>query len=124
MERLDWIRCRGAIRWCSFRDFGLSNGAIRDISGLYCIFKRLPPENKDDHIIGYFTVHVGSGDIADRIRAHREEPDFEEYDNLLMTWAEAGERQHEGIERYLADELNPKHDVHPRATPIPATLPY
>ena len=124
MKSLDWILEYGIIPWCSFRDFDLSNDLIRNVSGVYCIFKRFPPENKDDHYVWYLTIHVGSGDIADRIGEHRREPDFEDYTGLLMTWAEAGERQHEGIERYLANKLNPIHNVHPRVTPIPATLPY
>jgi hypothetical protein len=124
MQWLDWIIEKDIIPWCSFREFDLSNGLIKNVSGVYCIFQRIPPQDVNDHIIGYLTIHVGSGDITDRIRDHRDKPDFEKYDALLMTWAEAGERQHEGIERFLANQLNPVHGTHPIAKPIPVNLPY
>ena len=73
------------------------------------------------------TVYVGQGFIRDRLKAHRNKPEIQQYQsiNLYVTWAAAPDNQLDGIERYLADSLQPKEgSSHPNATPIPVNSPW
>lgn len=56
------------------------------------------------------TVHVGHGDIAERIkelRADREVIMYEKLGTLRVTWATVEEAKRPGVERYVASRLQP-----------------
>lgn len=73
-------------------------------------------------------VRVGQGNIADRLTAHGNDPAILKYGQfgpLLVTWAELQASYLNGVERYLADALNPLvGDRHPTALPIRVNLPW
>ncbi len=73
------------------------------------------------------TVRVGQGDIADRIKTHRGDQQILAYRSygLWVTWAAVSAADHDGVERYLADQLHPLvGDRHPDVRPIPVNLPW
>lgn len=67
-------------------------------------------------------VYVGQGDIKDRLTFHRTNPKVQKYaanGTLRVTWAVISALQVGGVERYLADTLNPLvGEAHPDVTPI------
>ncbi len=69
-------------------------------------------------------VRLGQGYIAERLRAHRNEPEIQRGTGLLVTWAETSQIHLDGIERYLADIYQPTlgHRF-PNVMPIPVNLP-
>ena len=55
-------------------------------------------------------VYVGQGDLAYRISEHRNNPKilkFAKDELLYVTWAKVLKKDQEGVERYLADTLDP-----------------
>lgn len=94
----------------------------------------LPPDSVEGvYIIWYFNpwpkaVYVGQGNIAQRLRAHRNRADILKYrlnGTLLVTWANVPAHLRDGIERYLAYVLNPHvGEAYPDTTPIPVNLPW
>ena len=55
-------------------------------------------------------VYVGQGDLEDRFSKHRNDPEILEYaeDKLLhVTWAYVRQIYRDGVEKYLADNLDP-----------------
>lgn len=120
MMKLDWITCGNDKHWCSFRHLSLPVGG--NLRGVYVIWA----EEGDPPI----TVRVGLGDISKRIEAHRGDDEIEEAEkeletDLLVTWADVPESFQEGVERYLADHLNPLvGERFPDADPIPVNLPF
>lgn len=87
------------------------------ISGVYVIWY-------DEFYIN--TVYVGQGAIADRIAKHQKDPEIQNYSNtykLYFTCAEVAKEYRDGVERYLADELEPLVGKrHPDAHPIRVNL--
>lgn len=74
-----------------------------------------------------YTVYVGQGDVAARLGNHRSDSDITNYRDrgtLYTTWAEVSVRNRDGVERYVADKLEPLvGSRHPDVTPIPVNLP-
>jgi hypothetical protein len=76
------------------------------------------------------TVYVGQGVIKDRLATHRQEKDILQFSSfgLFVTWAKVDGRSHDGVERFLADKLQPKVPGlgarYPAAAPIPVNLPW
>jgi len=98
---LEWMKCFGD-NWCSLFDLKLDNNHFDGLEGVYIIWYwqdgRIP-----------LTVSVGQGSIRDRLLQHREEPQMLalRYRNLLVTWASVPDFQHDGVERYLGETLDP-----------------
>lgn len=73
-------------------------------------------------------VRVGQGDVADRLAAHSHDPVITKYaplGGLYTTWAAVSLSYRDGVERFLADRLNPLvGDRHPAVIPIPVNLPW
>ena len=72
-----------------------------------------------------YVVYVGQGEIRDRISAHRGNVTITAHGpGLWAYWAEVSPASRDGVERYLADRLNPRvGSHHPNATPIQVNLP-
>jgi len=74
------------------------------------------------------TVRIGQGIISQRIATHRNDDVITAYavrGSLRVTWAAvAGRARRLGIERYLADELDPLVGEYPDVRPIPVNLPW
>lgn len=131
MEMLDWIQAFSFIPWYPYLDesakivLDTSMESIKGVSGVYCIFDVWKPDTNHRHRVRYRTIYVGQGDIVGRLQDHAKEPRIKKYAPLLATWAEADGRKLDGIERFLANELDPIFPTHPKkAKPIMAYLPY
>lgn len=55
----------------------------------------------------YIPIRVGQGVIHDRFTHHLRDPQITRYPNLLFIWAPCHQTYRDGVEKYLADALNP-----------------
>jgi hypothetical protein len=109
---VSWGTCGDNNHWCDFIKLDLSSDYFKDLKGVYIIW------NADG------VVRVGSGIIKDRIAAHREDKEITAYKDLVVTWAQVNANQMEGVEKFLADQYNPKiGERFPDRTPIKVNLP-
>ena len=74
------------------------------------------------------TIYVGSGDIPGRLADHRLDDGITRHGSngtlLRMTWARVSAPQREGVEKFVADSLNPIEGKNrPSAEPITVNLP-
>ncbi len=111
-----WVKCGSdGERWCSLKRVQLDNVYSQ---GVYMIWHSGPAPN---------VVYIGQGNIAERIRFHRQDPEilnYETYGNLLVTWAEVYGNQMDGVERFLANTYSPKvGHRYPDVFPITVNLP-
>ena len=112
---LKWVKCAEGKEWCPFETVNLENVTT---SGVYVIW-----------YIGETTkaVRVGQGNIAERILAHRRDPEITKFaalGKLVVTWATLAPSHRDGVERYLADRWSPLvGDAFPEVDPIPVNLP-
>lgn len=114
---LSWNKCEGNA-WCPFLTVNLDHPTFRSLEGVYVIWHggQTP-----------WTVYVGQGAIADRLRAHRQEQAILQYSHLglFVTWAYVPSASRDGVERFLADQLRPRAGVHhPNVFPTPVNLPW
>ncbi|ARN73782.1 hypothetical protein [Oceanicoccus sagamiensis] len=111
--KLQWGICGDDKHWCDFHHLNLDSDTFKDNKGVYIIWS------------GETVVRLGSGIIKDRISEHRGNSEINTYNNLKVTWATVKANQMEGVERYLADVLDPAvGDRFPDATPIEVNLPW
>nr|BFF39791.1 hypothetical protein BACY1_15960 [Tenacibaculum mesophilum] len=108
---VEWIYCQNN-EWCDFLTLNLENQHFNNLNGVYIIWS------------GKTIVRLGSGEIKNRIADHRNNPDIIAYPNLKVTWAKINANQMQGVEKYLADVLNPEiGERFPNRTPIEVNLP-
>lgn len=116
MLKLNWISKSTANAWLTFQGVNLENVTT---DGVYIIWHSGNPAR---------VVYVGQGDIAARIKAHRNRADINSYarhGNLHVTWASVPSHQKDGVERYLANVWNPLvGDAHPDVMPIAVNSPW
>lgn len=111
--RVHWNKC-GGDKWCDLLNLNLNHPHFNDLSGVYVIWR-----GSDGR-----TVYVGDGEIAARLREHRQATWANIHGALLATWTRIPEVQQAGVERFLADRLNPLEGAtHPNAAPITVNLP-
>ena len=93
--RVHWVECQRG--WCSFETVILDN--VTD-QGVYVIWYKGNPGR---------VVRLGRGNIADRLRTHRQDDNILAYRHhgLLVTWAQVEVRYQNGVEKYLADRYPP-----------------
>jgi hypothetical protein len=116
MLKLSWIKCKEN-KWCDFLKVDLSDKHFEGLSGVYVIFYAKESGGR--------AVRVGQGNIAERIADHRKDPEITLYVGLLVTWARVPSNQQDGVEKYLADSLDPATgDRFPDRTPIEVNLPF
>ena len=99
MVTVTWNKCDGD-KWCSFENVNLSHEHFNNMAGVYVIWHGGTSPK---------TVRVGQGNIAERIAAHRQDPQITKYASLglFVTWAKLPANQQSGVEAYLAATLNP-----------------
>lgn len=116
MANLSWIKCTGGAD-CGF--FSLNTASITATDGVYIIWHTGPTPR---------VVRVGQGNIADRINAHRQDPQITQFKQFPMyvTWASVpAKSQRDGIERFLYDSCNPRvGERAPNVAPIAVNLPW
>lgn len=114
---LDWNKCEGD-KWCPFQTVNLDHSHFQSLGGVYVIWHG--GQNAS-------TVYVGQGDIADRLRVHRQNQEILRYSNLglFVTWASVNAASREGVERFVSERLRPKVGARsPDAQPIQVNLPW
>lgn len=110
---VNWQSCGDDAHWCNFHNLNLNSDHFNDLRGVYIIWS-----NVDG------VIRIGSGIIKDRIADHRDDEEINGYGSLNVTWARVNANQMQGVEKYLADELNPEvGERFPNRTPIPVNLP-
>jgi hypothetical protein len=73
------------------------------------------------------TIRMGQGVIRDRLQAHRNDSGVQAYAHLRLyvTWASVLARDRDGVEAYLAQQLQPLiGERFPQRLPIPVNLPW
>ncbi|HTJ03451.1 MAG TPA: hypothetical protein VL492_11720 [Methylovirgula sp.] len=115
MLPLTWIKCGDGNNWCSLERVNLRE--VRT-TGVYFIWYEGDRPR---------AVHVGQGDIASQLQAHKRNPDilyYRRFGTLRVTWAAVAAAHLDGVERYLANYFQPLvEDPHPMAFPIVVRLP-
>jgi hypothetical protein len=114
---LTWNKCTGD-SWCNLINLNLAHAHFQGMEGVYVIWHGGANPA---------TVYVGQGDVASRLQVHRSNLEILAYgpNGLFATWAKVDSRSRDGVERYLADRLNPKvGSAHPQAVPITVNLPW
>lgn len=115
MLKLNWVKSTTG-NWLSFQGVNLGNVSTE---GVYIIWHAGNPGR---------VVYVGQGDVAARIKAHRDRSDINAYakhGTLHVTWAAVSVRQRDGVERYLANNWNPLvGEAYPDVTPLVVNSPW
>ena len=108
---LNWIKCTNNI-WCDFLKLDLDNDHFNNINGVYIIF------NSEK------VIRVGSGNIKDRISAHRNDEEINKFKNLKVTWAKVEDVYLYNVEKYLSLQYNIEvGERFPDVKPIEVNLP-
>ncbi len=120
-QNVQWATCEGG-QWCRFYDLNLISVDPAD-EGVYVIWLAPTPDMEGK------TVYVGQGNIRARLSDHRNDERIAQHSiagMLLVTWAVVPlDFDKDGIEAYLAKELNPAVGVGwPRVVSIPVNLPW
>lgn len=117
---VDWAECEdreGRRRRCRLALLDLDS-LPQDAKGVYVIWS------------GTEVVRVGQGDIADRLRDHKQDPKIVSRTApgrpLYVTWAVIeNKKSRDGAERFLFDQLNPLVGTRaPNVLPIRVNLPF
>jgi hypothetical protein len=111
--KVNWGKCYPNSSWCSLKNLNLDHEIFIELTGVYIIW------NSNE------VIRIGSGIIRNRLKEHRENPEIKSFPNTLVTWAKVNGNQVEGVEKFLADILNPAlGDRFPDRTPIAVNLPW
>lgn len=114
---LSWTHCEGG--YCDLINLNLEHGHFNGKEGVYVIWR----SGQNPAV-----VRLGQGIVKDRLGKHRVDPAIlrQKGDGKLhATWAEVPTYQRDGVEKFLANALNPiVGDAFPQATPIPVNLPW
>jgi len=112
IKSVKWVACGDDRHWCNLKHLTLDFEA----TGVYFIWKPGNPAK---------AIRCGQGDIADRLRAHRTDPNITRHgDDLLVTWAVLGRRDLDGVELFLSRQYDYAEGVrYPDALPIAVNLP-
>ncbi len=109
---LSWTKCLGDV-WCDFQSLNLNHPLFNNLEGVYIIWSNST------------AVRVGSGVIKNRIAEHRRDTKITAYPNLKVIWAQVSSSQMRGVEKYLADVLDPKvGERFPDVIAIPVNWPW
>lgn len=114
---VDWHKCPGDL-WCSLVHIDLEDARFQNLEGVYVLWHGGQSPT---------VVYVGSGRIADRLRAHRADGRIMPYVGLGLgvTWASVAPEDQRGVERFLADAMGPiAGGRYPNADPIAVNLPW
>lgn len=116
MGNLNWLKCGNDGHWCSLEQLDLTT--VNE-NGVYIIWYAGNPGR---------VVRIGQGDISARLSEHRNNAvilAYNKYGKLNVTWATVPSHQMDGVEKYLADTLNPLvGDAFPKASPIVVNSPF
>ena len=109
---LFWTKCQGDI-WCDFFKLNLEHPHFNNLNGVYIIWS------------GKQVIRVGSGNIKERIAAHRNDLEITTFPDLKVVWAKVDELNLKGVEKFLSESLNPLiSERFPNDIPIPVNFPW
>lgn len=114
---LSWVKCSNDV-WCALINLNLNHEHFDSMEGVYIIWHGDPNPA---------TVRVGQGIIKDRLLGHRQDPAILAFKNhgLFVTWAKLTASSRDGVERFLAEKLNPKVGARfPDAMPLEVNFPW
>ncbi len=114
---LIWNKCTGNV-WCGLNSVNLSHNYFDGMEGVYIIWHG--GQNPA-------TVRVGQGVIRERLQAHRNDSEIQAYSKfgLSVTWAAVPAQNRDGIEAYLAQQLQPlAGERFPQRRAVPVNLPW
>jgi hypothetical protein len=110
--QVDWIRPNND--WFDLVTLDLGHTYFNNIEGVYIIWKANGP-----------VVRVGQGILKNRLDEHRNNKDILAHGHLKVTWAPIASIYRNGIERYLANVLQPQVGLaFPNVLPTPVNLPW
>lgn len=112
---LEWIKCQGG-DWCQLNTVNLDSNNLDGLNGVYVLWC-----GQDG-----LCVKVGQGDIRDRLKKHKNDPNIQQYfkKNLLCSWAIVGSKHIDGVEKYLGERLKPiVAERFPDVAPIKVNIP-
>lgn len=93
---------------------------LDDVEGVYIIGSK----TKSGRVV---TVRVGQGNVKERLTEHRNDARVRAYEQLgmlVVTWAMVPETQIDGIETYVARQLQPQvGERFPNVAPVEVNLP-
>ncbi len=113
IAQLQWQKVANG-EWGTFSGVDLSHAHFDTMEGVYVVWQG-----------GGRVIRVGQGFVRDRVADHRTNRDITAYNNLYVSWAPVARAYRDGVERYLANTLNPViGDAFPNAIPIPVSLPW
>ena len=92
---VSWGTCSSNNSWCDLLHLNLNHEVFDNLNGVYIIWS------------GDQVIRIGSGIIKNRIAEHRENKLITVYSNLKVTWTELHKNQMQGVEKFLAERLNP-----------------
>ena len=113
-QTLHWIKCQND-NPCDFRTVMLDEV---NVQGIYVIWYKGNPGR---------VVRIGKGNVAHRIKQHRQDADILAYASrkLYVTWASVRSEDRDGIERYLSEAYPPLvGERFPDADPIKVNAPW
>ena len=114
---VNWIKCEGN-KWCSLNTVNLDHPHFNNMDGVYIIWHGGTNPA---------TVRIGQGVMKDRLLAHRNDKQIQNYQNLglYVTWAAVSKQSQDGVEAYLAQQLKPKvGERYPNVTLVCVNLPW
>ena len=115
--QLQWRKGDGNL-WCKLNTVDLTHRHFEGLEGVYVIWY-----GGDEPAV----LRVGQGFIREQLTAHRTEASIQAHDDklLMVTWAAVPPGERDGVEKYLADELDPLvGDRFPTRTAIEINLPW
>ena len=116
---LNWIKCGSPNQtWCDFINLNLDHPNLNGVEGVYMIWHGAPNPA---------VVRLGQGNIRDRLKAHRLDPEIIKFwsQGLYATWASVPATSRDGVEKYLANTWSPKvGDAFPNVAPIAVNSPW
>ena len=111
-----------ALKWerCKFTGFDFRQSYFNSLEGVYIVWGQNGQSIE--------VVRVGQGIIGSRLSAHQDDQNiagYSRYGTLLATWAVVSSTQRNGVERHLAEMLEPSvGDRFPDSPPIRCNLPF
>lgn len=112
---LIWQKCQGEV-WCPFMTVDLSHSHFLGMEGVYIIWHGGANPK---------TVYVGMGQIANRIRAHRNDVKVTKYlseGTMFVTWSQVARPYQPGVEAYLINTLRPLENVQRGSLVVPQVV--
>lgn len=116
---LNWVKNSNNNQWFDLLRLNLEAQYFNNTEGVYVIWYAGPAEAK--------VIKVGQGNIGDRLREHRTNPEiarYSHYGQLKVAWAIVpNQTTRDGVEAYLFESYNPLiGERSPSAQPISVNL--